>query len=96
MEWFIDTFLLATHSHYVTIMPRDMNTLKILRLRYDNLVHPNMDFIDDQLKEILLVPLARKPKPSGFQIEEMTEDDMHGKTTRENKSKKENLLRVTK
>lgn len=92
IEWFIDTFQLASHSCRVTTLKRDMAALKMLRCRFDKLVHP-VDFSDEQIKEILLVSLARKS--TIVKIEEIIEDDIHAKTTRGNEHIKD-LLRLTK
>ena len=61
IEYFNDLCLLAAHSHRVTIMNRDSDTLKRVRWRYDKLLHPT-DFIDPKMRDILLIPAYRKPK----------------------------------
>ena len=42
-------------------MVKDSNTLKRLRWRYDKLLHPS-DFVDNKMRDILMIPPARKPK----------------------------------
>lgn len=89
MEWFVDTMMLAAHAHRVTILARDMNSLSFLRFRFDKMIHP-VDFIDKQMRDILLIPPARKTNQE-IRIEEVTQGDIHAKTTRANEMKKERL-----
>lgn len=63
IEFFIDAILLATHALRVTLMIKDANTLNMLRHRMNMLVHP-IDFVDKRMRDILMVPPARKPKDS--------------------------------
>ena len=91
IEFFVDAILLAAHAHRVTLMIRDTNSLNMLRHRMNMLVHP-IDFVDKKMRDILMVPPARKPKDT-IVITEITEEDLHERDTRENALKRELLER---
>ena len=91
IEFFIDSFLLAAHAIRVTLMIKDTNTLNMLRHRMNMLMHP-VDFVDPRMRDILLIPPARKPKDN-IVIEEIKEEDIHGRDTRANALKKEIMER---
>ena len=69
--------LVAAHAHRVTLMAKDFNTLARVRYRYDKLLHP-VEWQDFKMRDILLIPPARKPKQDEVKIVEVT----HGKDTR--------------
>ena len=87
IEYFIDAILLAAHAGRVTLMIKDTTTLGMLRHRMNMLVHP-VDFVDKKMKDILMVPPARRPKER-MVITEVKEDDIHDKDTRANAVRKE-------
>ena len=88
IEYFNDTCILAANARRVTVMNRDMNSLAMLRKRYENFIH-NPTTVDQKMRDILLVsPLVEKP---GIKIEEVTEKDVHERTTRLNEEKIEAL-----
>lgn len=59
IEYFNDMCVLAAHTHRVTVMDKDSNTLKRLRWRYDKLLHPT-DILDTKMREILMIPSYQK------------------------------------
>ena len=72
IEIFNDICVLAAHAKRLTIMASDMNTLKMLRWRYDKLLHPS-DFVDEKMLNILMIPPARAPKQN-IVIQDVTHD----------------------
>ena len=61
-------------------MVKDANTLNMLRHRMNMLVHP-VDFVDKKMRDILLVPPARKIKET-ITITEIIEEELHSRDTR--------------
>ena len=61
-------------------MIKDTNTLNMLRHRMNMLVHP-VDFVDKRMRDILLVPPARRVKED-ITITEVTEEEIHSRDTR--------------
>ncbi|MCO5582834.1 hypothetical protein L7F22_036734 [Adiantum nelumboides] len=55
LEYFSDMTIVAAHAHRVTIMDKDIETLKRVRWRYDKLLEPNV-IRDKKMNEILLYP----------------------------------------
>ncbi|KAI5067210.1 hypothetical protein GOP47_0017738 [Adiantum capillus-veneris] len=88
IEYFNDTFILAAHAHRVTIMPKDMTSLSMLRHRYEKFRYMP-SFVDKKMKDILLIPPARRPKE--LKVEEVTEKDIHSRDTRLNQDRIERL-----
>ncbi|MCO5605945.1 hypothetical protein L7F22_060131 [Adiantum nelumboides] len=84
IEYFNDTVILAAHAHRVTIMPKDMTSLSMLRHCYEQFRYMP-SFVDKKMKDILLVPPARRPKE--LRTEEVTERDVHNKDLRLNQEK---------
>ena len=72
-----DAMLVAAHAHKVTLMAKDFNTLARVRYRYDKLLHP-VEWQDFKMRDILLIPPARKSKQDEVKVVEVT----HGKDTR--------------
>ncbi|MCO5611166.1 hypothetical protein L7F22_065416 [Adiantum nelumboides] len=68
IEFFNDAYILAAHAHRLTIMPRDFDSLRRLRFRYDQLLQPG-PIRDDRTMRILTVPplhpRARQEEGSG-------------------------------
>ena len=89
IEFFIDAVLLAAHALRKTLMLKDSNTLNMLRHRMNMLMHP-VDFVDPRMRDILLIPPARRPKDNLI-IQEIKEEDIHDRYTRANAHKKEIL-----
>ena len=88
IEYFNDTCILAANARRITVMNRDMNSLAMLRKRYENFIR-NPSTVDQKMRDILLVsPLVPK---TGIKIEEVTEKDVHERTTRLNEEKIEAL-----
>ena len=77
LKFFEDAMLVAAHAHRVTLMAKDLNTLARVRYRYDKLLHP-VEWQDFRMRDILLIPPARKPKIDEIKVVEV----FHGKDTR--------------
>lgn len=86
VEYFQDSMLMAAHAHRVTIMNKDMETLKRVRWRYDKLLHPT-DWVDIKMRDILLVPPTRKAAQASIKIQEVT----HERDTRAKRAYEESL-----
>ena len=55
VEFFEDAYFLAAHAHRVTILPKDFNTLRIIRYRHERLLQPILSG-DRRMAEILTLP----------------------------------------
>ena len=78
IEFFQDAYVLTAHAHRITMMPRDLHSLRLLRFRYDSLLNP-CPLTDIRMDNILSVPpLKRVPK---VQVEDVTEA-AHSRLTR--------------
>ena len=55
IEFFQDSYVLAAHAHRVTVMPRDTQSLRLLRFRYDSLLHP-VPLNDSRMDRIISIP----------------------------------------
>ena len=61
IEMFGDAFILAAHAHRVTLMDKDLITLRRVRYRFSKLLEP-LPFNDIKQYNILNIPPWRKPK----------------------------------
>ena len=56
-EFFLDSSILAAHAHCVTVMPKDMHSLRLLCFRYNKSLQP-VPLSDCKMLDILYLPLV--------------------------------------
>ena len=61
IEFFQDCYVLTAHAHRSTLMPRDLNSLRLLRFRYDKTLEP-VEISDTKMDNILHIPPLGKVK----------------------------------
>ncbi len=59
-EFFVDSYILAAHAHRITVMPKDMHSLRLLRFRYDKSLQP-APISDPRMADILYMPPISRP-----------------------------------
>lgn len=55
VEFFEDAYFLSAHAHRMTILPKDFNTLRIIRYRHERLLQPILAG-DRRMADILTLP----------------------------------------
>ncbi|MCO5592212.1 hypothetical protein L7F22_046210 [Adiantum nelumboides] len=61
IEFFQDSYVMTAHAHRSTLMPRDFNSLRLLRFRYDKTLVP-VGISDRKMDNILNIPPLGKVK----------------------------------
>ena len=61
IEFFQDCYVLTVHAHRSTLMPRDFNSLRLLRFWYDKTLEP-VEISDTKMDNILHIPPLGKVK----------------------------------
>ena len=73
IEFFQDAYICAAHAKRVTLMDKDIVTLRRLKYRFNKLLNP-LPIRDEKTYNILNIPPVRKPKPKKMKVEEVTND----------------------
>lgn len=76
VEFFEDAYFLAAHAHRLTIMPKDFNTLRLIRYKHEGLLKPVLEG-DKRMADILTIPPLH-PR----QAAQMRSSVRHGRNTR--------------
>ncbi|MCO5600074.1 hypothetical protein L7F22_054182 [Adiantum nelumboides] len=63
IEFFQDSYILIAYAHRVTVMPWDINSLKLLRFKYNKALTP-VHLSDKRMDNILTIPPITKVKVS--------------------------------
>lgn len=83
IEFFQDTYVLTALTHRVTVMPRDMHALRLVRYRYDRLLQP-VKLADNLMNAILEIPpVMQSRKGKGAE-----DSAVHSRTTRLNEMRR--------
>ncbi|MCO5603968.1 hypothetical protein L7F22_058125 [Adiantum nelumboides] len=74
VELFQDAYICAAHAHRVTLMDKDMITLRRLRYRFSNMLEP-LPMHDLKAYNILNIPPWRTPKEPKLGVVDVTEEE---------------------
>lgn len=86
VELFQDAYIYAAHAHRVTLMDKDLITLRRLRYRLSMMLEP-VPMHDIKAYNILNIPPWRKPKKPDVGIVDVTEEEKK----KTNRMKKEEI-----